>query len=227
MLMMLIENRIKLSWWYILNLKSDSDCLCLECGNVGILHSLTNFYELMFYATLHWYQLAGFAIRTIFSSHMTEPKISLNCTADELLKVRFINGCDKPIQILWVTHTGEYQLYATLRTRQFLDVNTYMRHAWVFKETVTGNRVWANNRLYFYGANDFANVKLEDRARSRFSVVLSKARVEKLEKICINVISRYIKKCTDVKYLEIPTTLKGRLIKKVHMSNPPSHSTDE
>jgi len=157
---------------------------------------------------------------------MTEPKRSTACKPEEELKVRFINYCDKSVQILWVTFGGEYQLYGTVRTGQFLDVDTYLRHAWVFKEIGTGKSVRANNKPYFYGEDDFAHMRLEFRVRRRFGVVLSKARVDKLEKICINIISRYMSKCTDVKYLEVPITLKRRLIKKMHMLHHTSHSTD-
>lgn len=145
----------------------------------------------------------------------------------ESIKVRFINCCDTSVQILWVTYEGGYDNYKTLRPREFLDVDTFLKHTWIFKEEETGATVMANNKSCFYGFDEFGHIQQPLRDRTRFGVALSKARVEKLEKICINFICRRLEKSSDVDSLEIPNILKKRLVKQKQLLDAGSRSTDE
>lgn len=143
----------------------------------------------------------------------------------ESLNVRFINSCEKSIDIVWVPHEGLYHLYATLTPRQFVDVNTFTKHFWIFQERDTGLRLMANNEPYFKGVDHGYSLTARNHSKKRYVVFISRPLVMKLKTICINFICHNLRWCSDVKHLEIPTTLKRDIVKKIHTLNPKSHNT--
>lgn len=145
----------------------------------------------------------------------------------ESLYVRFVNCNEKLVDIFWITYSGQFLLYTTLRPRQFVDVNTYTNHIWIFKEKETGTTLMANNKPCFCGIeNDYSSMT-NFHHKKRYVIYISKPLVRKLRSICINYVCQQLKRCTDVKYLEIPVTLKREIIRKIHCQDATSHVTEK
>lgn len=144
----------------------------------------------------------------------------------EKLSVRFVNCCGKTAQIFWVSYEGQLQLFTTLKPRQFVDMNTYTKHAWIFKEHDTGERLMGNNKRHFCGVDRGFNSASRSRLNKRYLVYISRPLVMKLRTICIDYVCRRLKQCSDVKFLEIPITLKREIVKKIHSLDPSSHDAE-
>ncbi len=151
---------------------------------------------------------------------MGEPPVRVNSS----LKVRFINYNERAAQVIWVSCQGQYTIYRVLEPKQFVDVNTFSQHIWIFKEEGTGNRLMANNKPHFCGIdNSYCKAKVDS---ARYLVYVSKPFVPNLRAVCITQVCRFLSRCTDVKFLEIPVTLKQDIIRKMHFLNP-AHLTEE
>ena len=148
-------------------------------------------------------------------------------SCSEPFYLRFINNCDTSVDILWINLSGRYHIYGTLKPQQFLDVNTFTRHYWVFQETQSRTPLMANNKWHFCGAESgYPSHKSE--SPRRYIVLISRPIVTKLRSICINFLcngNNALKQCSDVKYLEIPVTLKEEIVRKIHARDLHSHGT--
>ncbi|KAK7575550.1 hypothetical protein V9T40_011836 [Parthenolecanium corni] len=152
----------------------------------------------------------------------------LRSEVSEPLYLHFMNKCDKAVDIIWISFRGQYHLYKTLLPEQYLDVDTYSRHYWVFRETQSRTPLVANNKWYFCGEE--CGLPYRSDTPKRYEVIISRPIVTKLRSICIHFLchgNNALKHCSNVKYLEIPVTLKRDIIKKIHERDPHSHISDE
>ncbi|RZF37393.1 hypothetical protein LSTR_LSTR013367 [Laodelphax striatellus] len=67
----------------------------------------------------------------------------------ETANVRIYNATRQEVDVLWVNFTGHLQLYATLSEGTSVDINTFVNHVWVFRDTNTETRFLANGELLF------------------------------------------------------------------------------
>lgn len=149
---------------------------------------------------------------------------SFNSQVSEKIAVRFYNFSNVEADVIWINYQGDQEKYCTLRPKQFIDVNTYSRHYWIFIEKNTNRALMANNQPYFL-AEDQKYEKYPYRTRpTRFCVGITKALVPTLKGLAISYLSRSLRSCGDVKHLEIPKTLKREIIVKIHGKNNSSHS---
>lgn len=141
------------------------------------------------------------------------------------IKLRFVNQVDVSVDVIWITYAGDYHSFFTLKPKQFLDVDSYTKHVWIFKTTDTNLTLLANNRKYFVGTDyDKFRKGLEN---TRIQVNINYHSASKLKALCIRHVYRnMIKSCSDIKYLEIPACLKKDLIEFHHKQYPTTH-TDE
>ena len=55
--------------------------------------------------------------------------------------VQFLNKTGKKTDVVWVNYHGIGELYRTLLPGQFLDINTFVGHPWVFFDSETGDQM--------------------------------------------------------------------------------------
>ena len=55
--------------------------------------------------------------------------------------VRFVNKTTYNVDTIWINYEGQRSRYKTLRPNEFVDVNTYVGHPWIFLDADTGNRM--------------------------------------------------------------------------------------
>jgi len=60
--------------------------------------------------------------------------------------VRFINTTQRSIDIIWLNYEGIGVVYRTLRARQYVHVNTFVGHPWIFRDSATGDRMCVQTR---------------------------------------------------------------------------------
>lgn len=152
----------------------------------------------------------------------------LRSVTSDPIKVRFLNASGLTAEILWVTTDGNYMLYGTLKPKEYIDVNTFSQHYWVFRDKATGRTLIANNHQYFVGVKNNYYYKDLRSSHNRFIVMITRyCMVPSLRLQSIDFLCRNLGSCTNVKYLEIPKTLKQEIIGKIHRANPSFHSCVE
>jgi von Hippel-Lindau disease tumor supressor len=55
--------------------------------------------------------------------------------------VRFRNRTQRGVDIIWLNYEGARVKYKTLYAYEFVDVNTYVGHPWIFLDVETGERL--------------------------------------------------------------------------------------
>lgn len=55
--------------------------------------------------------------------------------------VLFINGTDRTINLYWIDWTGRQKFYHNLEPRRNIKANTFCSHPWVFRDSVTAERM--------------------------------------------------------------------------------------
>lgn len=63
--------------------------------------------------------------------------------------VRFVNLTVRKVDIVWLNYEGARVRYKTLLPDQFVDVNTYVGHPWIFRDADTGDRLMVQLREVF------------------------------------------------------------------------------
>lgn len=51
--------------------------------------------------------------------------------------VRFENATLRKVDVIWINFEGGRVKYKTLEPKQFFDVNTYVKHPWLFQDALT------------------------------------------------------------------------------------------
>lgn len=55
--------------------------------------------------------------------------------------VRFVNRSHRRVDIIWLNYEGFGMKYKTLLSCQFVDVNTFVGHPWIFRDADSGDRM--------------------------------------------------------------------------------------
>lgn len=71
----------------------------------------------------------------------TKPKCLKSSTSMVCSFVRFVNKTSYNVDTVWINYEGHRARYKTLRPDEFVDVNTYVGHPWIFLDSDTGNRM--------------------------------------------------------------------------------------
>lgn len=58
--------------------------------------------------------------------------------------VRFMNRTQRGVDIVWLNYEGARVKFKTLSAYEFVDVNTYVGHPWIFLDMETGERLVVN-----------------------------------------------------------------------------------
>lgn len=55
--------------------------------------------------------------------------------------LRFVNKTNRNVDVVWVNYEGARVRYKTLSPDQYLDINTFAGHPWIFFDSETGDRM--------------------------------------------------------------------------------------
>ncbi|XP_045196823.2 von Hippel-Lindau disease tumor suppressor-like [Mercenaria mercenaria] len=55
--------------------------------------------------------------------------------------LRFLNKTKRKVDVVWVNYEGARVRYKTLNPDQFLDINTFAGHPWIFFDSETGDKM--------------------------------------------------------------------------------------
>ncbi|XP_060569230.1 von Hippel-Lindau disease tumor suppressor-like [Ruditapes philippinarum] len=55
--------------------------------------------------------------------------------------LRFLNKTNRNVDVVWVNYEGARVKYKTLTPEQFLDINTFAGHPWIFFDSLTGDKM--------------------------------------------------------------------------------------
>lgn len=58
--------------------------------------------------------------------------------------IRFYNRTERGVDIIWLNYEGARVKYKTLQSYEFVDVNTYVGHPWIFLDVESGERLVVN-----------------------------------------------------------------------------------
>lgn len=64
--------------------------------------------------------------------------------------VRFINTTSRNVGVYWIDYNGQAVQYKVVPHRDYLDVNTFETHPWIFIDEETRDRFRVNARDVFY-----------------------------------------------------------------------------
>ena len=64
--------------------------------------------------------------------------------------VMFKNTTERIVSIYWVNYSSKFIHYTNLEPSKTCFVNTYETHPWVFKDSVSGERLHVKNRLVYF-----------------------------------------------------------------------------
>ncbi len=55
--------------------------------------------------------------------------------------VRFVNRTIRQVDVVWLNYEGIGVHYRSLTPNQWVDVNTYVGHPWIFRDSETGDKL--------------------------------------------------------------------------------------
>lgn len=68
----------------------------------------------------------------------------------ERVLVKFWNLSKRKAAAIWLDYRGNPIPYKILEPNEGYDVTTYVSHPWIFIDSLTGDRLMANNKFVFY-----------------------------------------------------------------------------
>jgi von Hippel-Lindau disease tumor supressor len=121
--------------------------------------------------------------------------------------LRFINATSQSVDIFWINYEGQALYYKTLKKSEYVDLNTYCTHPWVFKDSVFGERYVVQNKTVFV-CN--INARLPENRRLCFRI---RQPLRNLMGNSLLQIAHSLRSAEAIEKLEIPELLKVELRK--------------
>lgn len=75
---------------------------------------------------------------------------SINCETQSMIRLNNRSYCKA--EVYWIDYEGKLKFYKSLEHGQFLDLNTFTTHPWIFKDTLFGERLMARNKTVLRGS---------------------------------------------------------------------------
>lgn len=117
--------------------------------------------------------------------------------------IRFINRTERRVDVIWIDYQAKPQYSNTLGPSQFLDVNTFVGHPWIFKDTDTAEHMVVQRKIFYLPK------RLPQRpVRRCVNITLP---VYPLKIRCFQVFKKLLQNRNKILELEIPSSLKREL----------------
>uniref|UniRef100_A0A6M2DHK7 Putative e3 ubiquitin ligase vhl component von hippel-lindau tumor suppressor in s n=1 Tax=Xenopsylla cheopis TaxID=163159 RepID=A0A6M2DHK7_XENCH len=128
--------------------------------------------------------------------------------------LRFTNCSNRIVAIFWIDYLGYVKLYKILKPLEFIDVNTFVGHPWIFTDIKTRERYIAEGQRIFYPQPKYKNkVELtspENPEPIRINVKISPP-LRNLKILSLMVLAKKLIREKDVEQLDLPAMLKQEL----------------
>ncbi|XP_050428780.1 protein Vhl [Adelges cooleyi] len=134
--------------------------------------------------------------------------------------IRFKNDTHYDVEVVWINFHKKEKPYCILPPGQFLDVNTYATHPWIFRECISKSRMVANGQEVF-----MAIPWVEEHRRLAFDhpisiplrtmVIIKMPGAMELRLLCLLKLVNIIKAKEDIRTLELPVILTKELIQMI------------
>lgn len=125
--------------------------------------------------------------------------------------IRFENKTEKCIEIIWIDYNGVMVKYGTLCPEQYLAIDTFKTHPWMFIDRVTGEKMLVGSKSLFYPPSVREVEKRFGRAL-RIPVSIHMPLLP-LRRISLHVVLNCLNTIGDVKRLGLPFELQRDLEK--------------
>lgn len=125
--------------------------------------------------------------------------------------IRFENKTKKCIEIIWVDYKGVMVKYGTLCPEQYLAIDTFKTHPWMFIDPITGEKMLVGSKTVFYPPS-IREVK-ERFGRDLRIPVLIHLPLFTLRRISLHAVLSCLNNIDDVDRLGLPNELQRDLKK--------------
>lgn len=133
----------------------------------------------------------------------------------EKVFIRFYNKAYRQIDIIWLDYEGKPGRFHSLQPNQFLDVNTYIGHLWMFTDTITGEEMHVLGKPIFpasYKVFGASVQRPEMRQPCRLCIPIFLP-MQNLRQIALRAVYILLKDLSVVDKLELPMELRNELKK--------------
>ncbi|CAC5367333.1 VHL [Mytilus coruscus] len=117
--------------------------------------------------------------------------------------LRFVNKTSYNVDIVWINYEGHRARYRTLRPNEFVDVNTYVGHPWIFIDSDTGNRMVVQMKEVFEPTEGW---KPEDNVQPQRKVYNITIPLYPLKERCLQYLSQIVKQ-ENIEELDLPRNI--------------------
>lgn len=133
--------------------------------------------------------------------------------------VRFVNLTRRRVDIVWLNYEGARIRYKTLQPEQFVDVNTFVGHPWIFRDAETGDHLMVQLREVFEPIGYNINEGWPPQRR----IVKITIPVYTLQERCLQVLRECVRP-DMIHKLELPVTLQQDMMQYMATRNRLTHS---
>lgn len=137
--------------------------------------------------------------------------------SNEKAFVRFINGTERDIDIIWINFVGEYIRYNVLSKGTYLDANTYKYHPWIAVDSETKDRLLIGNSFVYnprttreYLQERFPGRVIPENFETRVKVYITLP-LYSLRQRCLLALRKQIDNIEKVDSLGLPNVLSADL----------------
>lgn len=124
--------------------------------------------------------------------------------------LHFINDSSRMVDVVWLNFEGYRVKYKTLKPREFVDVNTFVGHPWLFFDSETGDRLVVQS-------NELFEPQSSENGPPRRTIVRITIPVYSLQERCGQILRTFIT-INKVDELDLPQHLKEELKNSIRNS---------
>lgn len=135
--------------------------------------------------------------------------------------VRFVNKTSYNVDTVWINYEGQRAKYKTLRPNEFVDVNTYVGHPWIFVDSDTGNRMVVQMKEVFESTDGWKPADNVSPQRKVYNITIP---MYPLKERCLQYLTKIIKQ-ENIEALDLPRNIQSDLeerfdsIKRRHVTS--------
>lgn len=127
--------------------------------------------------------------------------------------VRFENKTKRNIDVVWLDYNGVMVKYGTLCPEQYLDVDTFKTHPWIFIDRLSGEKMVVRSKTVFFPVS-MREIQERLRITGNFRIpILIQLPLFSLRQTCLHVLLSCLRDINDVENLGLPTNITEDLKK--------------